>query len=114
MKTCRHLHKSAYTPHGEQYKHYQYLQRAIRKKKVLVCREQVLDTNWDDPPKPGRPPQTERSRDAAGTQQERRRDPPKPTGDPQNRLETIMMRTHQTTKNTTGENGTQQEGKADS
>ena len=114
MNIYRHLYKSACTPHGEQYKNYQYLQRAIRKKKVLVCREQVPDTNWDDLPKPGRPPQTERSRDAAGTQQERRRDPPKPTGDPQNRLETIMMRTHHTTKNTTGGKGTQQERKADS
>ena len=63
--------------------------------------------NRDDPPNGT---QQGRSRNA----QERRSDPPKPTGDPQNRLETIMMRTHQTTKNTTGGNGTQQERKADS
>ena len=99
MNTYRHLYKNAFTPRGEQYKSYQNLQRAIRKKKVLFCREQVPDTNHGTTlPNRDDPPQTERSRDAAGTQQERRRDPPKPTGDPQNPLETIMMRKHQTTK----------------
>ena len=88
MNIYRHLYKSACTPHGEQYKNYQYLQRAIRKTKALVCREQVPDTNWDDPPKPGRPPpngtQQGCSRNAAGTQEgppKTDRGPPKPTGD---------------------------------